>query len=48
MRPFAILQAAVLVMAVLAAACSPRESSTTPGAPGAGTSPMPSASAASR
>jgi len=50
MRPFAILQAAVIALAMLAAGCSPRESSTPPGAAGGTATPgaMPSASAASR
>src|SRR5262245_14969625 len=48
MRPFAILQAVVLAFAVLAAACSPRESSTPPGAAGTTPGAMPGASAASR
>jgi hypothetical protein len=49
MRPYAILSAVVLALSVLAAACSPRESSSgSAGSAGATAPAMPPASAASR
>jgi hypothetical protein len=50
MRVISFVSAAALAFACLASACSPRDSSSQPTAPGAatGTTPMPPASAASR
>jgi hypothetical protein len=50
MRPYTILSAVVLALSVLAAACSPRESSSGSAGSAGSTAPaaMPSASAASR